>query len=666
MSTEVKSVLTPTTWAAVIVLSIIFSLVGVLAAPFGPTWAFCMVFGSFTTPIVILFVVMLLGKISSAIVKGLTPQKLALIYTATSISVIFCYSMIPYGIVHNAIAARSQQFDWHPGTWAIKESFVFGPIVQDPAEVTPFLEGGVATPWADWSPFLSWWITYTVFWLLFWVGWMAVLQERWIEVEKLPFPAAQTGTMQISLALSEKEAPGGDSRLKYFLVGAILGALVIVPIIAVKLNPAIPDVYGWTAAPYLPWFLGTLSVGQVPGAAVIPVIAFLPINPMIYALFYLFPAKILFSIWFFSLVAVLIPSQIAYYMGYYTELAETGDRFHAFMQGDPFKWIGIWIGAFVGLILTWFVLNLSYLRSTFRRALEPGKTALPNVMGWMMILVSTIAILGLLIVAGANPLGALIIVFTMWVLYLSTMRIYGFASIAGTAWGSPIDWTHYTFALKYLYMPDPGFRNAEISTTFHLGNRWTGELMGENNTQFGMIFAIPLCYKVGYDTGTHPRDITKVILVSGILSCLIGYPIAVWFGYTFGTNNTPMTLFDAWWHWTFDQPWGGIDNMTSTEPLWPFIVAGIVLSLVLSVLNFRFLWWPLDPAGVALSLGAAGTGWLFPALVGWILKTLVLRVGGTKLNDNAAMPVAVGVLVGYWVMMFVGSILGMVQFFMPV
>ncbi len=665
MSEEVKSILTPTTWVTLIIVSLIMSLVGVLSAPFAPSWTWSMVFGSFTTPIVILFIVLMIGKVSSGFKRSLSPQKLALLYVATSISVIFCYSMIPYGIVHNAIAVRQFQYDWHPGTMAVKNVFVFGPIVQDPSEIVPYLEGGVATPWSAWSPFLGWWIAYTIFWLLFWIGWIALLEERWVEVEKLPFPAALTGTMQISLTLPGKEAAEKDPRLKYFLVGFILGALIIVPIIAVKLNPAMPDIYGWTAAPYLPWFLGTLSVGQIPGASIIPVIAFLPVNPMIYALFYLFPAKILFSIWFFSLVGILIPSQIAYYMGYYTALAETGDRFHAFMQGEPFKWIGVWIGAFVGLILTWFALNLSYLRGLFRKPVQPGRTAIPNMIGWLMILGSTVAILALLIVAGTNPLGAVLIVFTMWVLYLSTIRIYGFASIAGTAWGSPIDWTHYPFLVSQIYTPDPGFRNAEISTTMHLANRWTGELMGENNTQFGMVFAIPMCYKVGYDTGTHPRDITKVILVCGAISCLIGYPIAVWFGYTFGSNNTQMGLFDAWWLWTFDMPWGGIDTITATPPLWPYILAGIILMLILSFLNFRFLWWPLDPAGVALSLGAAGTGWLIPALVGWILKTLILRVGGTKLNDNAAMPVAVGVLVGYWFMMFLGSVLGMIQFFLP-
>jgi len=662
MAEEVKSALTTKLWVTLIVISAVMSFVGVLTAPFAPRWAWCTIFGSFTAPLVTLFIVLVISKIASPFTKALTPQKLALLYTVTAMSVVFCWSMIPYGIVHNAVNMRFFLFDWHPGTTAVAKQIVFGPLNRD--AVLPILTGGVSTPWGDWAPFLGWWLAYTVLWLLFWVGWLALLQERWIEVEKLPFPAALTGTMQIGLA-TKSEKMETEGRLKFFMLGFVIGAVVILPVIARALNRAIPDLYGWTATPYVEWFLGTISVGNLPAFRAIPVWSFLPVNPMIYALFYLFPAKILFSIWFFSLVGVLIPSQLAYYMGYYTALAEQADRFHGFMGGEPFKWIGVWIGSFVGLILTWFALNLSYMRSLLRKPVEPEKKAIPYMLGLLMIVVSTVALIALLLVAGVHPLGTLIIVFTMWVLYLSTVRVYGFASITGTAWGSPIDWSHYPFLLKHLFIPDPRTRNAVISTTMQMGNRWTGELMGENNTQWGMVFAIPMCYKVGYDTGTHPRDITKLVLVSGIISALIGYPTAVWFGYAYGTNNTPMALFDAWWLWTFDQPWGDIATIGANEPLWPHIIAGIVLTLVLSVLNFRFLWWPLDPAGVALALGAAGTGWLIPGLLAWVVKTLVLRTGGTKLNDRVVTPIVVGLLVGYWFITFLGAFLGLIQFFLP-
>jgi hypothetical protein len=401
--------------------------------------------------------------------------------------------------------------------------------------------------------------------------------------------------------------------------------------------------------------------------------AFLPVNPMIYALFYLFPLKILFSMWVFCLVAVLIPSQIAYYSGYYTALAQTGDRFHAFMNGAPFFWNDIWIGSVIGIVITWFALNYSYVGSLFKKSAEPEKKAVSPMFGWIMVGGSTVLLIALLIVAGTNPLGSIVIVLTMWLLYLSIIRLAGFGGPAGTAWGYPNDWTHLAFLTKYVYTP-PGYagselaytRNTEFVTTMQLGNRWTGELMSENNTQFGLVFAIPMCYKVAYDTGTHPKDVTKLILVSGIISAVIGFPTAIWFSYTVGVNNWPMQQFDAWWHWTFDAPWGNINSgLGLTEPVYPYLLAGIVLVLVLGVLNLRFIWWPIDPAGVALGLGAAGTGWLLPALVAWIAKTLVLRTGGTKLNDRTVLPLIIGLLVGYWVMMFVGALGGLINFFIP-
>ncbi len=670
MTEEAKRVLTPKTWAALIALSAVMSFVGVLTSPYGPSWMFSMVLGSFTAPIIALFIVMIISKISSSFSKSLTPQLLALVYTVTAMSVVFCYSMIPYGIVHNAVNGRLNTFDWHPATWLVKDSWVFGPVNRD--SVTPILTGGAATPWADWSPFLGWWIAYTICWLVFWLGWMALLEERWIEVEKLPYPQALTGTMQITMATQKEKSEEGPSS-KMFLIGILIGAILVVPIVARQLSSAIPDIYGWTAAPYLPWMLGTLSLGQIPATSVIPVMAFLPVNPMIYALFYLFPLKILFSMWVFCLVGVLIPSQIAYYSGYYTALAQTGDRFQAFMQGAPFNWNGVWIGSVIGITITWFALNFSYIGSLFKKPAEPEKKALPPMMGWLMVGGSTIMMIVLLFTAGTSIIGAVAIILTMWLLYLSIIRVYGFAGVAGTAWGFPNDWTHLPFLTKYIYT-SPGYsgsalaytRTTEFTTTMWLTNRWTGELMAENNTQFGLVFAIPMCYKVAYDTGTHPRDVTKLILVSGILSAVIGYPTALWFSYTVGVNNWPMGQFDAWWHWVFDAPWGNINSgLGISEPIYPYILAGIVIVLVLGVLNFRFIWWPIDPAGVALGLGAAGTGWLLPALVAWVAKTLVLRTGGTKLNDRTVLPLIIGLLVGYWVMIFVGALGGLIVYFVP-
>jgi len=664
MSVEVKSILTPKLWATVIVTAIILCFVGVLSAPFAPRWAWSMIFGSFTGPLVIFFILLIISRVST--ITGLDRRKLGLLYTVASMSFVFCYSMIPYGILHNSVRIRLTTFA--PYTDAVAGTFVFGPTDKD--LVALIQTGGVPAPIGAWGAWIGWWTLYAIAWLLFWVGWFALLERRWIEVERVPFPAAVTGTLTAELITAPKEE--GDPRLKYFMVGWIIGAIAILPVILHALYPAFPDIYGWSAAPYLSWWLGTINLSGVPATKVIPVWAFLAVNPMIYALFFLFPLKILFSIWVTQIFGVLIPAQIAWYAGYYSGITEAGWRAGFLLGQPPFKYNGIWMGSFIGLILIWFVLNASYMKSLFKKAEEPERVAIPHELGWAFIIIGAVIVLGLLLAAGVSAAGAILILFTMWILFLSSVRVFGFASIVGTAWFGPFDWTHYMAFTKYLWHPgmttDILSANPELcrvyATTMYLTNRFTGEIMGENNTQFGMAFAIPMCYRVGVDLGVHPRDITKIILVTGIISAIIGFSTCVAYDYLIGTNNTPMRLYDAWWVGVFARA-ETVENQPTSEPLWPYLLVGIIISVILSILNFRYVWWPLDPAGVAVGFSGGGSAWIFPALIAWIVKSVMMRIGGTKLVDRTLTPFMVGLLVGYWFLMFLGAFLGMIKFFMP-
>jgi hypothetical protein len=49
----------------------------------------------------------------------------------------------------------------------------------------------------------------------------------------------------------------------------------------------------------------------------------------------------------------------------------------------------------------------------------------------------------------------------------------------------------------------------------------------------------------------------------------------------------------------------------------------------------------------------------------WIVKTIVLRVGGSRLYENYGVPVVGGILTGVVTTIFVGSIALAVKFFIP-
>ena len=71
----------------------------------------------------------------------------------------------------------------------------------------------------------------------------------------------------------------------------------------------------------------------------------------------------------------------------------------------------------------------------------------------------------------------------------------------------------------------------------------------------------------------------------------------------------------------------------------------------------RFLWWPLHPAGYAVSnsWGVAVT-W-FPILLSFTAKFIILRYGGLKAHRRA-MPFFAGLILGEFVIGSIWSIIG--------
>ena len=76
---------------------------------------------------------------------------------------------------------------------------------------------------------------------------------------------------------------------------------------------------------------------------------------------------------------------------------------------------------------------------------------------------------------------------------------------------------------------------------------------------------------------------------------------------------------------------------------------------------------PLDSIGfvVGTSFLSVLWGYWLPFLIAWILKTVTLRVGGSKLYENAGVPIAAGFVAGCVIAILFGSALGAVSFSHP-
>jgi hypothetical protein len=59
-----------------------------------------------------------------------------------------------------------------------------------------------------------------------------------------------------------------------------------------------------------------------------------------------------------------------------------------------------------------------------------------------------------------------------------------------------------------------------------------------------------------------------------------------------------------------------------------FFASGVAITLALSVLRMRYVWWPLSPLGFALSGSWSMIVFWFPLLVAWLVKGGIVRYGG--------------------------------------
>ena len=74
-----------------------------------------------------------------------------------------------------------------------------------------------------------------------------------------------------------------------------------------------------------------------------------------------------------------------------------------------------------------------------------------------------------------------------------------------------------------------------------------------------------------------------------------------------------------------------------------------MLSFFLMAMRTRLLWWPLHPAGYALSASWTMNMLWFPLFLSWAAKAVLLRYGGLKAHRQAV-PFFLGLILGEFIM----------------
>jgi len=478
---------------------------------------------------------------------------------------------------------------------------------------------GEAVPWAVWVVPLAWWMLLVVALLLVCVGLTVVLRRQWVERERLVFPLAEVPTQLVG--------EGADGRSLFFMRnrlfwwGFALPAFVICWNITSYWYPFFPKI------PLVTQSYPTISFGRdFPAIFVRP-------NLFVIAFAYLTTLDVLFSVWFFHLLAVLAIGV----------MNRTG-----FTIGSPDIWcaseaVTAWTG-FGGLTL--FVLwglwmARSHLRDVFGKALgrRAGVDDSQEMMSYrgavLSIVLGTLFLAGWLHGTGMGFWPTVVFLFGSFIVYVGVAKVIaqcGLVYVRATLTGQ--SFASHTLgsaafgpsglsglALTYALICDA--KPTLLASVVHAGKLqdWV------KGSRRGLFWAILLA------------------VVAGGLASLI-YTLHL--GYAYGAYNFGAWEFRSGNIQIISNVVTKMKELTSPDRARLLCLAlGAAICSGLIFLRYRFPWWPLHPIGFTIS----GTTWpirisVFSIFLAWLVKLMVLKIGGNRLYTRSR-PFFLGILVGY-------------------
>jgi len=661
---EIRSVLTVKTIAMGVIASIVSTIIVVFilnGIPVGvqdKTFELSWVTGAFF----FLFLIMLIHRIWSfaAPKLRLSQQQSVTIYSMLILSSAF--AVIPYFLIPwFSFLVQSDTYragvlgggGYMPNLWVPNSKSI----------VDGAFYGGTVVPWSNWlSPVIYWIVLFGCLGLCqMFIN--IVWRKQFVEVERLPFPYADAATeiMRAGNA-SGMEKAGRIWKAGPFWWGALVGFLfMLYPVLTALHNlipwfPAmgdLPEVYNW-------WIWGYDATSIIRNNTVLRI----NLNPLWIALAFLIPLDTLLSawLWFFICYVILPPIQVA--IGTYPSFPEQND-------GSNYIWANHWAGkgfmpgwvmwgVMLGLPLWMLLFNRGYIVGTIRKAFgkaegnPDGEKGLYR-MAYIGAIITFAIVAGLLIYAGLPVLAGILIPAWALLIYWAWTRVRSIGGGYTDYWwygpwyqdpAAAIVWI--PFSVSGTYNSAASFRTTAISMML-MEDRSLGAIPQPASME---------SFKLADRAGIRPRELVLPQAIAIIIGVVIAFPLTIWGAYRWGWDKQwiggPNRGGWSTWFQAFIRDGGNVlVPVDWSSWLGQFIFGGFFCGLLI-FLRMRFVWWPIEPIGIILGSSAV-TGWfMFTALVvAWVIKMLVLKIGGTSLYEKTALPFSSGLFVGAFLMLYI-------------
>jgi len=540
-------------------------------------------------------------------------------------------------------------------------------------EILNMRAGGMMVNWIAWAPSLFFWSWAFYANFILGLGISLIFRQRWIDVERLPFPLALSAHEILRRIPQTKEI----RNMKPFILGILLGFIFELPIFMALIFPWFPDIYNWrinTCPPGIQRVMPGDAIGD-------NVVGFFLYNkdPIAFGMFYLAPLSVSFSVMIFTF-AMMILEQIAYITGYYTGIFVCGGCARiwnppALFTGPPFYWSWVsGIGGAFALTIMVFYHSRTYLKETFKAALNRPSTLSETQKGeatsyrtaYITLIAGIIVLLGYLLSAGIDLITALIIMtVTCFVNQIASVYIYahtGFPTIneCGGWWGS------WAMTLRFSEGPGPRPTSQNFVMSNWLTECWTD--VPDNGASNG-LFTTMMSFKMGSLTNMSYNKVLRVTLLCWLLAIPTVFITRIWISHVFGVTVLTYGNLAAGCELSGEM-WcigGAYTRTPPADTLTMIGGVGFIIVIVLSLLRARFIWWPLDPLGFVITTSASGAHMAVWSafVVAWIVKTITLRVGGSKLYENYGVSIVGGFMGGVVVANLIGVTAGSIRFFYP-
>lgn len=481
------------------------------------------------------------------------------------------------------------------------------------------LPPGEPLPWQAWVVPLFWWSTFILAVYLVMICIVTILRRQWVEHERLTFPLAQL-PLEMATTATPTAAWPALFRSRLMWVGFAVPAIIFSYNGIQKYAPSLPvfELGSW------------LQI--IPGV----LYSTFYVRFEVIGLSYLVNTDVLLSLWFFAwyfMIEKAIFKTIGFDIGpqeLYSDPGQPTEAYQAFGAVTAYVLIGLWVAR-------------KHLRRVFRKALYGA----PDVDDSRELLSYRSALVGLVVglayvVAWMTRSGmavgpACLFVVGALIAFLGLTKIICEAGLAYAR--TPVT----PSALTHSILGPAGLGPGSV-VNLGMALTWSGD------TRTIVMTSAATGAKMGDAAGVRARPLFGAMLLALVVGLASSMVAVLLIGYTYGGMNLGSWQFGAMTNCTGNWM---IEHMqiaegTSGGTSWGkmgFLGIGAALMSVLMMCRYRFPWWPIHPAGLAVGLTHPTFHVWFSIFIAWLIKAIILKMGGIALYRRTR-PFFLGMILG--------------------